>query len=966
MKLISCYIENFGGLSGYAVDFDPEITVLKEQNGFGKTTLAEFLRAMFYGFPRQSKTLDKNRRQKYMPWQGGSFGGNLTFEVGEHRYRMERTFGDAPKKDTFRLIDLQTGRECRDYSEEIGLELFRLDADSFERSTYLPQSHDITDLTTDGIQAKLGDLVEDTNDIGNFEKAMNTLRAGRSALKPYRGSGGSIAEATARISQLQTRLEQGRQQKDALSRAEASIAAREAELKKTRQELEALRQQIRTADQTRAQFEIQSRYASMLAEEESLRQEIGLLRQRYPKGIPTREAVESARKAELGRIMLLGQEVETQQDREAAALVEKQKERFRVIPTAEQLEGCREDCENYRTAAGQLQEKQNTHEKRMPLYLQSEQYKRSGLLEKERLEELSNSSLELHRKRAELQNTRLSQQESGELEILKRQFSGSVPEDGQLQTLRQKQADAARLRREAEDYRLQRASEKKPSGVLAITAMVLGVAAAVPGVVLLTQDRMIPGIVLLTVGLILLLTGGAMGVRQMVSREISRGAAGETALEKLRGAKALEQEISGIVSRYIPGPAGEQTLMQLEASVRRFRELSEKEARLSAGAERLRQETDRMEKELLEVLGEPDFDHAIAVLRTRALQYGQLQQERTLLETQIRELNLEQAQRDARIREVLCPYFPELYPREYSGKCTLLQQEIAGYQQALTRCRELEVRRQQRDSRIAGFEEELTAFSTRYELAPRTDWVMALRQIADDGSRLEQLEKQLQIQNEQAEAYFRENKEALARPVPEALPNVAALQDREQALQRTLDAGSRQLLEQKQDAALLRSQVDELPAIRDCLESWQQQKKDDQTRVKLLDDTMEFLQKSRDHLSCQYLGPVGEGFAAYMQELMGEQQSHILVNTDLQVSLERQGKTRSLDYFSAGQEDLVLLCMRFALVDALFTGEQPFVILDDPFVNLDDRALPQVLRMLRKLGKRKQILYLTCHSSRSL
>ena len=62
----------------------------------------------------------------------------------------------------------------------------------------------------------------------------------------------------------------------------------------------------------------------------------------------------------------------------------------------------------------------------------------------------------------------------------------------------------------------------------------------------------------------------------------------------------------------------------------------------------------------------------------------------------------------------------------------------------------------------------------------------------------------------------------------------------------------------------------------------------------------------------------------------------------------------------------MLLCMRFALVDALFTGEQPFVILDDPFVNLDDRALPQVLRMLRKLGKRKQILYLTCHSSRSL
>ena len=41
-----------------------------------------------------------------------------------------------------------------------------------------------------------------------------------------------------------------------------------------------------------------------------------------------------------------------------------------------------------------------------------------------------------------------------------------------------------------------------------------------------------------------------------------------------------------------------------------------------------------------------------------------------------------------------------------------------------------------------------------------------------------------------------------------------------------------------------------------------------------------------------------------------------------------------------------------------------FVILDDPFVNLDDAHAAQALELLRTLALERQILYLTCHSSR--
>ena len=91
----------------------------------------------------------------------------------------------------------------------------------------------------------------------------------------------------------------------------------------------------------------------------------------------------------------------------------------------------------------------------------------------------------------------------------------------------------------------------------------------------------------------------------------------------------------------------------------------------------------------------------------------------------------------------------------------------------------------------------------------------------------------------------------------------------------------------------------------------------------------------------------------------------MLVTADLDVQLERFGQARELGYFSAGQADMIMLGMRFALVDALFTDEKPFVILDDPFVNLDDSHTAQALELLKTLSEEKQIIYLTCSSSRT-
>ena len=59
---------------------------------------------------------------------------------------------------------------------------------------------------------------------------------------------------------------------------------------------------------------------------------------------------------------------------------------------------------------------------------------------------------------------------------------------------------------------------------------------------------------------------------------------------------------------------------------------------------------------------------------------------------------------------------------------------------------------------------------------------------------------------------------------------------------------------------------------------------------------------------------------------------------------------------SAGYKDLIGICMRFALVDAMYPGEKPFLILDDPFVNLDDEKLARGRRLLAVLSQDYQVI----------
>ena len=182
MRLIECYVEGFGKLSRFSYTFSDGMNVICKENGWGKTTFAAFLKAMLYGLPStRSKNLFENERARYAPWQGGYFGGWLTFEVGGKTYRVERGFGKKESEDTFLLLDCATNTPSKDFEGEVlGEVLFGIDLKGFERSTYISEKSEYVEADYSDVQAKLVNL----QDFADVDKAIKRLNERKKFYRP--------------------------------------------------------------------------------------------------------------------------------------------------------------------------------------------------------------------------------------------------------------------------------------------------------------------------------------------------------------------------------------------------------------------------------------------------------------------------------------------------------------------------------------------------------------------------------------------------------------------------------------------------------------------------------------------------------------------------------------------------------------------------------------------------------------
>lgn len=201
MKIQECFVENFGGLSGYHFCPGEPLEYLCAPNGSGKTTFAAFVCAMFYGLgsARTRKNLEEVPRKKYKPWQQGTWGGWIRFTAGGKQYRIERTFSEKEREDTFALIDLDTGMASQDYTENIGEELFGMTKATYQATAFMSWNHMRVEVN-ENMRIGFFDGTQDTE----LLKSKQAAAAIEAEYREYKKTGnrGELAQVTEELNRL--------------------------------------------------------------------------------------------------------------------------------------------------------------------------------------------------------------------------------------------------------------------------------------------------------------------------------------------------------------------------------------------------------------------------------------------------------------------------------------------------------------------------------------------------------------------------------------------------------------------------------------------------------------------------------------------------------------------------------------------------------------------------------------------
>ena len=856
MRLLRCHIENFGVLSGFDYEFESGLTVICRENGFGKSTLAAFLKAMFYGLPRTgARTAANNERKRYEPWQGGKYGGFLEFSNQGTSYRVTRYFGKTAAKDTFELYDLTNRTKNSAFSERLGEELFGLDAESFARSTFVPQLAARELEATSSMRAKLTNLVDDTNDMNNFDTAMAALRAYRSERKAYRGSNGEIDRLAEELRALEDERFRAEGKRPELESVLREIDAQNAQKAEKTAELALVRADIQKAAGQRERQLKKERLYELRAQVKQQDETMQALREKYPDGLPAAEEIRRQRE-------------------NVISLRQLEKRQGTLVLSMEDRQVIEEGTSLFSDRARVADD----------------------------LERLENGQREL----AALSfgnRAVMPEEETEQLKKYTRTFHLRLPDDAELS---EKQQDCRRIAElcAVRDAKQAQKNEKKQPGSAKIAILALGAPLLLAGIGCLVAEKLSLGIAAVVLGALSL--AAALLWKKPLQAE-------DGADEAARQIRQLQDGVAAFLLQFYPDASRpDEQLVQLRLDKDAYLRLREKESRLAKERQAQQVQIDALSAEIRAILsryGLADsaqaLSQAVRALRERASQYEWVQEHAERLEAE--------------------------------------RQDAARQAQADT--------------------DELAAFFMKYRLSGQADEQL-LEQAEQDAHAFDAAGTASNKAKERLADFLRENAELSEAASQEESLDMAALQEKETQTQLELAAQEDALRQLRQRRDSLRREIEKLPALEDELAELDETRKALQKQCELADLTMDYLTRAKDTLANSYVGRVEQGFVRYADALLGEKIGHVMLYRELRLFIDEQGAARDAASFSAGTLDGMMLCMRLALVDALFRKEQPFLLLDDPFVNLDDEATCRALSMLRELAKQRQVVYLTCNTAR--
>lgn len=770
MKILKLHIENFGTIHDYDLCFNSNFNEIIEENGWGKTTIANFIKAMFYGLPNTTKrNLDENERKKYSPWQSGSYGGYLDFEISQEQYRIERFFDNG---DSFKLIDLKTGKESKKYSSNIGEEIFDLDAQAYERSTFIPQK-EIANGITGKINSKLINMIQGTNSPDSLNNAKEILEKRRKYLKKQ-GNSGKIAEVEAEIENVSEKIDNLKQSALAIDHLRNDVTAENEIIIKLEKDKEEIDRKIKVYS------EIQKVVANKKYIEENQAQ-----------------VKELENKISDYQVILNGNDFSDDEIKNFSKInqnILSQKTKFQT-----------------------LQENTSVKEKFNNL---KEYFKEKVPTESEIENQIKNSE-----KIKELNN------------------------------------EIANLKAEQNKNLVIQTSNAKKSKTYLIP-LVFSVICAVVGGILITSLKTYAIVAFIVAGICMLASGFVY----------------------------FKNYIEIKTSNYnSPSTMSQDLTLKIEERIT---------------------EIEKYQSQIYEFISnyEENIDNPTAFL------YNLLSKLNEFKECQILVQDLQDK------------------TKEIESYINLAEKEIKEF-----------LARFNYPSLLLSNEEKLNLLKqTKENLFKDKNLLEEINQ------KLAEFKKENVISNETTEDF-----------------DIDEIQENEKQIQEEIDSHKEAKTKLIQRIDQIKSELSSLDDYENQLDQLNEEKAILNKEFSMLASAKSYLEKANDNLSSKYLSPLKNSLNNYLKLILDKNYQEYNMDTNLKVSFKKFGKSRELDYLSKGYQGVVDLCIRFALIDSLFEKEKPFIILDDPFVNMDEPKIAKALELLKEISKEYQLIYLICHKSRA-
>ena len=912
MRLVECYISNFGCLHENRIRFVRGLNTVLKENGWGKSTFAHFLLAMFYGFDNDKKKKTSERpRLRFAPWQGGIYGGTVTFEFEGKLWRIERTFGtESAREDKLLVYEAESNLPTERFGSVPGEEIFSVDQESFRRTVFTAQ-HDCRTEVTSLISAKIGDVSSENADMGGYTEARERIHREMLRLSPDRKTG-ELAKLQDRIAATEAELSGKAVMEAQAGELRSKLADTGRQMRECRGELEELQAQIHEAGLLKDRQAELEKFRSLTMEMKRASDEVEGLRAFFPGEVPPSEVAEDwgIRAAALeGKL------------KSAASYVlrpEEEQEYERLRSIFHNVTPSDETLEEYRNKEGQIR------------------------ILNERISAMELSPAERKAYEMEKELFLWNAPEDGQMDQLIRDWEerctirrGMPDRKKNLRALKSmiKMSEAAGVPEEPPAEEAAEEEEKKLPRVGTNRIKAGGILLAAAVIYLLIDHNGLPGIGLVVAGFVLL----AWGLSAMVAE-------GRGKKEK-KEEKKPEENIS----------AREQYKEILKGMRQDDAYAAEVEEKVSDFIGSLNLEVE-----------EAEVTSLLHRIRSDASEYRRLGKRIQSLRNTHYEERREELERE--VKDFLGRYYPDVTEGQTSTEAGL-QRLTADVEKCRTYSGML-LKSKGAEPESGTAEGSLMQELRSYRFVPAADLRMQIAEICEMRRNLEKAEAEYRRRKAEKEECEQSLKLGNLRGRIDAsskfpTASLEELTTRYREAQNRAELLAEQVKELQTKMTAAEENLARLTEAEAELESLREKQTETLHRYEVLSRTSEYLRRAKVKFSGKYMEPMQQSFEKYEEMLTGSVSGDFRMDADLNVKVRKAGLQRETELLSEGWQDLIGLCRRMSMIDAMYTEEKPFIVLDDPFVNLDDGKLEKALEFLRNTSKEYQILYFACHESRA-